>query len=273
MKRIRIIIMLLVLLMLNGCGNEANDPFSESKAPPDIAAMEQEKDPGSVTDVSSQIVIRESAEVTDSKEPETNPGEIDVILDSKQPEDESAGSSVITSQQVSDQSEEDVSESYVPEEDPPESRPSEEKSETEQAIESEPEPESEPMSEPETEDESEQTLDPSTEEAEEETDSEPENETETESEQEPITEPEPAFDIEYWISYTRDTATGLGLEFDSSAVDCWDNPITANPDCIYLERDITARLSRYAGDEDITTVWIWYENIGTNKYLIYIGYA
>ena len=56
-------------------------------------------------------------------------------------------------------------------------------------------------------------------------------------------------------------------------MECWDNPITANPDCIYLERDITARLSRYAGDEDITAVWIWYENIGTNKYLIYIGYA
>lgn len=227
MKRIRIIIMLLVILLLNGCGNEANVPFSESKAPPDIVAMAQEKDPGSVTDVSSQ--------------------------------------------QVSDQSEEDVSESYVPEEDPPESHPSEEKSETEQVIESEPEPESEPMSEPETEDESEQTSDPSTEEAEEETDSEPENETEAESEQEPITNP--AFDIEYWISYARDTAAGLGLEFDSTAVDCWDNPITANPDCIYLERDITARLSRYADDEDITAVWIWYENIGTNKYLIYIGYA
>ena len=275
MKRIRIIIILLVLLMLNGCGNEATVPFSGSNAPPDTAAMAQEKDPGSVTDVSSQIVIRESAEQTDGKEPEANPGEINVIPDSKQPEDESAGSSVISSQPANDQSEEDVSESYVPEEDPPESLPSEEKSETEQAIESEsePEPESEPMSEPETEDESEQTSDPSTEEAEQETDSEPENETEAESEQEPITEPESAFDIEYWISYARDTATGLGLEFDSSAVDCWDNPITANPDCIYLERDITARLSRYAGDEDITAVWIWYENIGTNKYLIYIGYA
>ena len=271
MKRIRIIIMLLALLMLNGCGNEANDPFSESKASPDTAAASEEKDPGSVTDVSSQIVIRESAEQTNSTEPETKPSEIGVIPESEQLEDESARSSVISSQQVSDQSEEEVSEVYVSEEDPPESRPNEEKSETEQAIDSEPEPESEPMSEPETEDESEQTSDPSMEEAEEETNSEPETETEAESEQEPITEP--AFDIEYWISYARDTAAGLGLEFDSSAVDCWDNPITANPDCIYLERDITARLSRYAGDEDITAVWIWYENIGTNKYLIYIGYA
>lgn len=86
-------------------------------------------------------------------------------------------------------------------------------------------------------------------------------------------EPEPDFDIGYWISYAKGAAAEKGLALDSSAVDCWDNPITANPDCIYLERDINARLSRYAGDEDITAVWIWYESIGTNKYLIYIGYA
>ncbi len=91
--------------------------------------------------------------------------------------------------------------------------------------------------------------------------------------QEPESEPEPDFDIGYWISYAKGTAAEKGLALDSSAVDCWDNPITANPDCIYLERDIDARLSRYAGDEDITAVWIWYESIGTNKYLIYIGYA
>ena len=273
MKRIRIIIMLLVLLMLSGCGNEPNIPFSDSKAPQNTAAASEGKDPGTITDVSSQIVIRESAEQTDSTEPDTKPSEIGVIPESEQLEDESARSSVISSQQVSDQSEEEVSEVYVSEEDQPESRPNEEKSEIEQTIESEPEPESEPMSEPETDDESEQTSDPPPEEPEENTDTEPENENETESEPEPITELEPAFDIEYWISYARDTAAGLGLEFDSSAVDCWDNPITANPDCIYLERDITARLSRYAGDEDITAVWIWYENIGTNRYLIYIGYA
>ena len=266
MKRIRIIIMLLVLLMLNGCGSGANVPFSESKAPPDAVAVAEEKDLGTVTDVSSQIVIRESAEVTDSKEPETKPSEIDVILDSKQPEDESAGSSVITSQPVSDQSGEAVYEDPAPEEDTTE-YPVAQDSETE--PETVTESESETIYESETETESDQPVDPPPEESEE----EPDPESETESESEPITEPEPAFDIEYWISYARDTAAGMGLEFDSSVVDCWDNPITACADCIYLERDITARLSRYAGDEDITAVWIWYENIGTNRYLIYIGYA
>ena len=116
-------------------------------------------------------------------------------------------------------------------------------------------------------------MDPLPETFEDEPDPASEAESEEESEPEPEPDPEPAFDIDYWISYARSTAIGLGLEFDSSAVDCWDDPITANPDCIYLERDITARISRYARDEDITAVWIWYESVGTNKYLIYIGYA
>ena len=90
---------------------------------------------------------------------------------------------------------------------------------------------------------------------------------------EPEPEPEPSFDINYWISYAQGVAVSKGLTLESSAVDCWDNPITANPDCIYLERDINSRMSRYAKDEDITDVWIWYECIGTNSYLIYVGYA
>ncbi|MCR5161873.1 MAG: procyclic acidic repetitive family protein [Lachnospiraceae bacterium] len=93
--------------------------------------------------------------------------------------------------------------------------------------------------------------------------------------EEPVTkpEPEPAFDIDYWISFARNLAESKGLVLDSTAVECWDNPITANPECIYLERDLTSRISRYADDEDISAVWIWYESAGSNEYLIYIGYA
>lgn len=86
-------------------------------------------------------------------------------------------------------------------------------------------------------------------------------------------EPEPAFDIDYWISYAKSTAVSLGLTLENSATECWDNPITAKPTCIYLERDISSRLNRYAKDEEITAAWIWYECIGTSSYLIYIGYA
>ena len=84
---------------------------------------------------------------------------------------------------------------------------------------------------------------------------------------------EASFDINYWISFAKEAAVSKGLTLESSAVDCWDNPITANSDCIYLDRDINSRLNRYAGDEDITDVWIWYECVGENSYLIYIGYA
>lgn len=93
------------------------------------------------------------------------------------------------------------------------------------------------------------------------------------TEPEPTPETEPVFDIDCWISYAKNTVVSLGLTLDSSATDCWDNPITAKPTCIYLERDINSRLNRYAKDEEITAVWIWYECIGTSNYLIYIGYA
>ena len=93
------------------------------------------------------------------------------------------------------------------------------------------------------------------------------------TEPEPTPELEPAFDIDYWISYAKSTALNLGLTLESSATECWDNPITAKPTCIYLERDINSRLNRYAKDETITAVWIWYECVGTSSYLIYIGYA
>lgn len=84
---------------------------------------------------------------------------------------------------------------------------------------------------------------------------------------------EPAFDIQTWIDYAKAYAESVGLQLESSAVDCWDNPIDADADCIYLERDICSRLNRYVTDETITDVWVWYEAVGANSYLIYIGYA
>lgn len=93
------------------------------------------------------------------------------------------------------------------------------------------------------------------------------------TEPKPTPEPEPTFDIDCWISYAKSTAVSLGLTLDSSATECWDNPITADQGCIYLERDINSRLKRYAEDESITDICIWYECIGTGSYLIYIGYA
>lgn len=91
---------------------------------------------------------------------------------------------------------------------------------------------------------------------------------------ESVTEPPKAeFDVNYWISFARSYALQIGLEIDPTAVDCWDNPTTANADCIYLERDLTHRLDRYKRDDDITAVNIWAESLGNGNYLIYIAYA
>lgn len=98
----------------------------------------------------------------------------------------------------------------------------------------------------------------------------PMQETEPSATEEPA---ESAFDIQTWIDYAKAYAESVGLRLESSAVDCWDNPIDADADCIYLERDICSRLNRYAADETITDVWVWYEAVGANSYLIYIGYA
>lgn len=90
------------------------------------------------------------------------------------------------------------------------------------------------------------------------------------SEEEPA---EPAFDIQTWIDYAKAYAESVGLRLESSAVDCWDKPISAGAHCSYPERDIQSRLNRYARDEDITDVWIWAEARSDGKYDLYIGYA
>ena len=84
---------------------------------------------------------------------------------------------------------------------------------------------------------------------------------------------EPVFDIDYWISFAKSYAESIGLALDSRAVYCWDNPIAAGVKCKYTERDIRGYLDRYAKDGDITDVWIWYEQTGSDSYEIYIGYA
>lgn len=100
-------------------------------------------------------------------------------------------------------------------------------------------------------------------------------ETEATIPSQPVTQPqpEPEFEIEYWIDYAKSYARSLGLNLSADAVDCWDNPITAGAHCIYLERDIRNRLSRYSKDEDITDVWIWAVDLGNGIYDLYIGYA
>lgn len=83
----------------------------------------------------------------------------------------------------------------------------------------------------------------------------------------------PEFNIQTWIDYAKTYAVSVGLRLESSAVDCWDNPITAGAYSTCLERDIQSRLDRYSRDEDITDVWIWAQARSDGSYDLYIGYA
>lgn len=100
------------------------------------------------------------------------------------------------------------------------------------------------------------------------------------TEPEPSAEPpqesaeiKPEFNINDWIDYAKNYAVSVGLRLESSAVDCWDNPITAGAHSSCLQRDIESRLNRYSRDEDITDVWIWAEKSSDGSYDLYIGYA
>ena len=84
---------------------------------------------------------------------------------------------------------------------------------------------------------------------------------------------EPAFCIDDWIAYAQSYAGSVGLNLDSTATGCWDNPIVAGAHCAYLERDIQSRLNRYAKDDSILDVWIWAESRSDGSYDLYIGYA
>ena len=97
----------------------------------------------------------------------------------------------------------------------------------------------------------------------------PMQETEPPTAEEPA---EPEFDIQTWIDYAKAYAESVGLRPESTAVDCWDTPISAGAHCS-PERDIQSRLNRYSRDEDITDVWIWAELRPDGRYDLYIGYA
>ena len=103
--------------------------------------------------------------------------------------------------------------------------------------------------------------------------SEPEITTNTVSEATTAFEQIEGFDISYWISYAQNYAQSIGLTFDETATECWDNPISANVNNKNIGIDVESRLNRYKNVEGFTSVWIWAEKISDAQYELYIGYA
>lgn len=85
--------------------------------------------------------------------------------------------------------------------------------------------------------------------------------------------PEQSFDVSRYVSYATEYALSIGLSLDSTATECWDNPISANQNRTGIESDIESRLNRYKNAEGFTAVWIWTEKLSETEYNIYIGYC
>lgn len=91
--------------------------------------------------------------------------------------------------------------------------------------------------------------------------------------EQPQQQPKPSFDVNPYLSYAKSYAQSIGLELDSTATDCWDNPITANAKRTGIKDDIQSRLNRYKKVEGFTAVWVWAEKVSDTEYEIYIGYC
>ena len=89
----------------------------------------------------------------------------------------------------------------------------------------------------------------------------------------PTEEPKQSFDVNSYVSYAKSYAQSIGLELDSTATDCWDNPIAANAKRTDIKDDIQSRLNRYKNVEGFTAVWVWAEKVSDTEYEIYIGYC
>lgn len=89
----------------------------------------------------------------------------------------------------------------------------------------------------------------------------------------PTEEVKPSFDVNYYVNYAKSYAQSIGLELDSTATDCWDNPITANAKRTGIKDDIQSRMNRYKNVEGFTAVCVWAEKVSDTEYEIYIGYC
>ena len=80
-------------------------------------------------------------------------------------------------------------------------------------------------------------------------------------------------DINYYIKYTKSYAKQIGLGYNATATDCWDNPIAVTgKNKKAVERDIKARLDRYKNVEGFEGICVWAKTDGGDKYQLFIGY-
>ena len=260
-KIIASIFVLLVMLSFVCCSNTQNSTDN----PTDNSFSESIAESSKTVESSETTISTENSEMSDTSVPslpeEESKTEVSIenevsetVSSSPLKEYDEESSSSTETDEPEQTSKPDVSEA------PQVSKP--EESEVEDTSEPEIEPEEPQESEPE------QSTPPITEPEQ----SEPPISSEPDISDETSIDAEP-FDIDYWIEYARDYAESVGLILHESAVDCWDTPIIATPTRTNLKGDVESRLNRYAYIEEFEWVWIWAEQIGEDRYNLYIGYA
>ncbi len=250
MKRVWVIVIAVLLMITAGCGNTAET--QEVSLPEEISTgiPVEDQDSVPVDDSSLFQSVKESEQNMDQQADAEIVNVEEENNQQKEPTGQTDRASPFQEVNEAAASETETQKPTGSQEEPTQDSPQEPPTSSEEIAESEADPIPEPP---------EETEEP-----------EPEETTET-----PPEETEPAFDISYWISYAQRVAKEKSLQLESSAVDCWDNPVAAGPGCTCTERDINGYLSQYAADPDITDVWIWAEarNDGSGRYDLYIGYA
>lgn len=298
MKRRMIVLMLASLLMLEGCGGNSDMPFSDSetesvavdstyiqetemtdskqdfenKGNPDSAGTEPEVSIDGEDFYTTEAEAEEyETEETKTEEAETEDSKAEKP-DSKESETEEPESSESQTITFEDKVSQEEINTVSSKEEPVEEKPSDEEVSNEE-ISREESSEAESSEEITSEEELPEDDPVQKEPTQEETPKDDLQEEESSEENSQESEIEAAFDITYWISFAKDYATRRGFILDETAIDCWDNPITASARSKYLERDIKSRLDYYMDVEGYTSVWIWYEEVGENAYRLYVGYA
>ena len=84
---------------------------------------------------------------------------------------------------------------------------------------------------------------------------------------------EPTVNFDFYITYAKEFAKNIDLQYNSTATEFMDNPITVNTNADRVTADIESRLKRYKNIEGFEYICTWCEKIAENKFKIYIGYA
>lgn len=88
-----------------------------------------------------------------------------------------------------------------------------------------------------------------------------------------VTTTKKTVDAQSVVNYAISYGNSIGLKYDSSINECWDNPIKIWGDGSTAKRDVKSRLNRYKNVEGFEYFNVWSEKRSDGDYDLYIAYA